>query len=70
MAKERDSRVAQVAARRYWRDEDAQIVIDAWRQSGLSLVEFARTYGLQAKRLGRWTKRVDWPASGRAGRRR
>ena len=50
--------VAAIARRRYWRTTDAQIVIGAWRRSGETQAGFAKRYGLDPKRLGRWAGRL------------
>ena len=44
MAHKRDAAVVRVAARRYWREADARVVVEAWRRSGESLSPFARRY--------------------------
>ena len=54
--------VQQVAGRVYWREADARVVVDAWRESGEGLARFARHQGVDPRRLGRWVKRL-----GRAG---
>jgi len=46
--------VARVAAGRYWRAADARIVVEAWRASGEGLGAFAKRYGINRRRLGRW----------------
>jgi len=50
--------VAEVAVRPYWREAEARIVVDAWRESGESMRGFAARHGFQAARLGRWVKRL------------
>lgn len=47
-----------VVASRYWREAEAEIVVNAWKASGLSLGGFARRYGCSAKRVGRWAARI------------
>jgi hypothetical protein len=59
MAKARRSDVARAAKRRYWREADAQEILDAWRRSGRRLSEFAREHGVQARRLARWAARLE-----------
>lgn len=43
-----------VLARGYWRAKEAEMVLEAWRQSGLALSVFARKHGLSRSRLMRW----------------
>ncbi|MGQ0813144.1 MAG: IS66 family insertion sequence element accessory protein TnpA, partial [Gemmatimonadota bacterium] len=45
-------------ARRRWREDDARVVVEAWRQSGQSLGEFARKRDVHPVRLARWEKRL------------
>lgn len=59
MARTREPAVLRVAARRYWRAADAQVMVEAWRRSGESLSAFARRYGVHGKRLARWAARVE-----------
>lgn len=58
MAK-RESALARVAARRYWREDDARLMIEAWQESGLPLVAFAERHDVQTRRLVRWAERVQ-----------
>lgn len=53
------SEVRQVAARGYWREAQARVVVDAWRRSGESLAAFARSHRLGQQRLKRWARRLD-----------
>jgi hypothetical protein len=48
-----------VAGRRYWRERDARVMVEAWRNSGESLAAFARRHRVDRRRVGRWAKRVD-----------
>ena len=57
MAKETD--IAAVVGRRYWREAEARVVVEAWRTSGESLAGFARRHGLGAPRIAWWARRVD-----------
>jgi transposase-like protein len=59
MAKQQDSQLSHASQRQYWREDDARRVVDAWRQSGLSMAEFAKLHGVHAKRLGRWAQRLQ-----------
>ena len=45
--------------RRRWNEADAQVVIEAWRSSGESLVAFCRHHKLTAQRVARWARRLD-----------
>ena len=58
MPKKRNA-LEQVARRGYWREADAQALIEAWRSSGEPLSRFARRYGFQRSRLTRWVKRLE-----------
>jgi len=49
---------------RYWQQEDAAVVLDAWRQSGLPRAVFARQWGLSDSRLGRWAQRLAAEGTG------
>ena len=51
-------RVTASVQRLYWREADAQVVVDAWRQSGLSLVDFARRQAVHPRRVARWARRL------------
>ena len=53
------SKVGQVAAKRYWRETDARVIVEAWRRSGESLADFARHHGVGRPRLERWVRRLD-----------
>lgn len=46
------------AGRPYWREAEARTWVDAWRQSGQTQVEFARTHGIKVERLSRWARRL------------
>ena len=46
---------------RYWHEDDARAVIEAWRGSGDSLSGFCRANGLVAARVSRWLARLDGP---------
>lgn len=48
----------QVSKRRRWGAGDAEVVLAAWRQSGVSLSAFGRQHGLDAWRLARWRRRL------------
>jgi len=62
MAKE--AVVQQVAERRYWREGEARVVVEAWRSSGEKLAEFARRHGVEPRRLARWVRRLEGAGGG------
>ena len=47
----RETEIAAVVGRRYWREAEARVVVEAWRASGESLAGFARRHGLGAPRI-------------------
>jgi len=57
MARKAD--VRQVAERLYWREADARVVVEAWRNSGETLSAFARRHRVERKRLARWVRRLE-----------
>jgi transposase len=57
--------VGTVAAKRYWREADARIVVGAWRASGLTQAAFARRHGIHDRRLARWSARLGRPSAAR-----
>lgn len=46
------------AGNRYWREEDARVVLEECSSSGLELEEFARRHQLKPRRLRRWFERL------------
>jgi transposase-like protein len=51
--------VAQRASRsRYWREADARPLLAALSDSGLSVTDFAREFGIHASRIERWQRRL------------
>lgn len=48
---------------RYWSEQDARAVLDAWEESGKSAVAFADEHGLKPKRLYWWRQRLRRPSS-------
>ncbi len=50
--------LAPVLKGRRWGAGEAEIVLAAWRESGVSLSAFARRHGLDAWRLMRWRRRL------------
>lgn len=55
----RKGSVAEVAVRRYWREAEARVIVDAWRNSGESLSGFARRHRVDPRRVARWAGQVD-----------
>ena len=55
-------------ADRRWRQKDAEAVLAAWEESGLSLSGFAAGQGVNVQRLSWWRKQLE--ERGRAGGRR
>lgn len=51
--------VAEVAGRPYWRETEARVIVKAWRSSGGRLSRFARSYGVDPRRLSRWASRLE-----------
>ena len=50
--KKNQAQLNAVLASGYWRAKDAEIVLDAWRQSGLSLSRFAQKCGVNRAARG------------------
>ena len=61
----KDSSLSALISNRYWRVADAERVLAALEQSGLSASAFAREYGTNEKRLLRWRRRVAAQAAPR-----
>ena len=59
MPEKRDAGVTRVARRQYWREDDARIVVNAWRRSGQRLIAFARAHEVHPRRLARWARRLE-----------
>jgi hypothetical protein len=55
---EAESRTAAASARVYWRESDARVWVEAWRQSGRTQAAFAREHGIHVERLARWARRL------------
>lgn len=60
----RTGELAELANRSYWREADARRIVDAWQDSGESIVGFARRLGLKWQRVSRWATRLDRSARG------
>jgi len=54
----RRSEVSRVSRRGYWREAEARVIVEAWRNSGETLSEFAGGYGVDPKRIARWASRL------------
>jgi hypothetical protein len=71
MTRVSDRAIARVARQRYWRVDDARIVVAAWRGSGETQARFADRHGIHRKRLGWWIarlqRRVHAPAAHESG---
>jgi hypothetical protein len=52
------SRLQRALDRPYWGAEEAEAVLEAWRESGQSMAAFARERGLVRGRLARWQRRL------------
>ncbi len=52
-------KLREVAESRYWRREDAHVVVAAWHASGDTLAEFAREWSLNPTRVSRWAAQLD-----------
>jgi transposase-like protein len=64
MARRRMRGMSEVVEQRRWREADAQLVIKASQESGMSLSRFARKHGLQPARIWRWSARLRDRANG------
>lgn len=47
-------KLREVVESRYWRREDAEVVVAAWRASGDTMAGFAREWSLNPNRISRW----------------
>ncbi len=52
------SSVEEVVTKRYWREGEGRVVVDAWRRSGESSATFARRHEIGRARLERWARRL------------
>jgi hypothetical protein len=50
--------VAAIAKRAYWREDDAQVLVEAWRRSGEPVSRFAARHEVDARRIARWARRL------------
>lgn len=53
--------VAEVAGRRYWREADARVIVEAWHTSGETASAFAQRLDVDPRRLSRWASRLGTP---------
>jgi hypothetical protein len=51
--------VRRVAERPYWREDEARVLVEAWRGSGEMLEPFAQRLGVERRRLARWVSRLE-----------
>lgn len=58
-SKETSSELTAILASRYWRGDEAERILAAWRHSGGTLAAFARAHGLSPVRLARWRDRLQ-----------
>ena len=56
------SEIRRLAAQRYWREEQARVVLEACERSGQSMAAFARRHGIVRQRLERWARRLGTAA--------
>ena len=54
MLEQKEAAVVEVALRRRWREDDARVLLEAWRRSAQTLTAFAQFHDVHAERLGRW----------------
>jgi transposase-like protein len=59
MASRQRAALERVARLKYWRAEDARVVVEGWRESGESVTSYARRYGLHARRVSRWARELE-----------
>ncbi len=51
--------ISALAAKGYWSEQDARIVVEAWRRSGERPWTFAKRHGVVPQRLTRWAARLN-----------
>jgi hypothetical protein len=56
--------VTEVAGRGYGRESQARVMVEAWHASGETMTAFATRHGVDARRLGRWVRRLGGEAEG------
>lgn len=57
MTRRTRERISELVSRR-WTDAEAEEVLTAWKDSGLSMSAFARTHDVSAQRLQWWKKKA------------
>jgi hypothetical protein len=50
--------LAALANRSYWREDDARRIVEAWQDSGEPISRFARSLGVDWRRVSRWATRL------------
>lgn len=50
---------AEVVKSTYWRREDAELIVAAWRSSRESLAAFGRRWSLDPRRISRWAHKLS-----------
>ncbi len=50
-------KIQRIAAKRYWRASDAEVLLKAQRSSGMSIGAFSRELGCKAERLACWQRK-------------
>lgn len=58
MSKRVNKEFLEVVGKRRWSEQEARIVMSAWRGSGETMWAFAREKGLVAERLYRWARQL------------
>lgn len=66
MAKQRSGATTTTRASGAWTEEEARAVLEAWKESGQSGAEFARSVGVVPQRLFWWRRRL--PTEGEVAR--
>ena len=64
MAEQGSEEIRDIIGKRRWTEEEAGRVVSAYQASGKSLMSFAREYGVQPSRLGRWSARLQGSSQG------
>src|SRR5215831_16101521 len=64
MAGQESEEIRDIIQKRRWSEGEAGRVVSAYPASGKSLSSFAREYGVQPSRIGRWSARLQGPSEG------
>ncbi len=64
MAGQGSEEIREIIGKRRWNEGEARLVVSASQASGKSLSSFAREYGVQPSRIGRWSARLQGPTKG------